>query len=150
MSVSASINIIVAKNEQQSIFAARIIEQLLSYGWSLNDYGQMTYLPVGDQGDYNWQSEIISKEKLIKIVGEKEKNNEVVGIVLTWKDTNIGGDLLVWKDGSLSFSLSVNRKILNEDISINVTDVNWYLEKLLSGLNAGHFSVMSFSFEQIF
>ena len=148
MSISASIDVKFVTSEDKGNSIGGIVIGLLNNGWTLNDNGKISYLPVGDDGDYNWVSESINIDELINILDEKERRNESIGVSLTWGDTNIGGTLLIWDKESLSFNLSINRKIINQDSSMGITDVNWYLEKLISGLINEKFKVESFSFKQ--
>ncbi len=148
MSVSASIDVKFVTSEDKGSSIVDIVKGLIKNGWTLNDNGKVSYLPVGDDGDYNWVSENINIDELINILDEKERQNESIGVSLTWGDTNIGGTLLLWDKKSLSFNLSINRKIINQDSSMGITDVNWYLEKLISGLINERLKVASFSFEQ--
>ena len=58
-----------------------IIQKLLDFGWTFNDYGKVSYLPIGDEDNFNWHIDDISVEKLMMILKEKEKRNEIIGIV---------------------------------------------------------------------
>jgi len=125
----------------------KLIQRLLNYGWDLNDNGKVSYLPLGDNDEFAWRAESISSESLLAILNEKEQQGELVGIVLTWKDSRVGGDFLVYKDGTLSISLSINRKII-EDVEGEITDLNWYLVKLLPVFKCDGWQVKSFSYEE--
>lgn len=148
MSVSASINIKLAKVKNEMISSGDVIRRLLSSKWTLNDNGKVSYLPLSDNGDYDWKWEILSIEQLMNIIEKKEKQNETIGVSLTWENTNIGGALLIWNKGDFSFNLTINRKLINNDTDISTTDVSWYLEKLLPAFSEGGHIVESLSFEQ--
>lgn len=91
------------------------------------DGGYKGYLPVGDIDDFNWQrSKIVSDQEIIKICEKKFHDEEIIGLSLTWLDTNIGGDFLFFPDGKISFLLNINRI---ENHATNLTDFQWYLEK---------------------
>lgn len=150
MSVSASIDVKFVTSDTKGVSVVAVVKGLINYGWTLNDNGQVSYLPVGDDDDYNWVSESISLDELINVLNEKESKNESIGISLTWGDTNIGGTLLMWDKASLSFNLSINRKVINEDAGLGITDISWYSEKLIAGLANGGLKIVSFSFEQTY
>jgi hypothetical protein len=150
MSVSASIDVKFANVATEGFSVVTVVKGLLNKGWSFHENGQVLYLPIGDDGDYNWVSESMDLDGLINVIRVKESKNESIGIALTWRDTNIGGNLLIWDKESLSFNLSINRKVTNQDLNLGITDINWYLEKLILGLIDGGFKIVSFSFEQIF
>ena len=149
MSVSASIDVKFITSEAKGGSIVDIVKGLINNGWKLNDNGKVSYLPVGDSDDYNWVTDSISIDELMNILDEKERRNESIGVSLTWGDTNIGGTLLIWDKESLSFNLSINRKMIDKS-SIGVTDVSWYLGKLISGLISERLKVVSFSFQQLY
>lgn len=128
MSISASIGFNFYSSSVE-ITPLLLINILISNGWSLLDCGRKSYLPIGDIDDFDWQySNSISDEEVIKICAIKFKNKEIIGLGLTWLDTNIGGDFLFYPEGGLSFLLNVERI---ENSSTALTDFNWYLEKIV-------------------
>lgn len=48
MLVDASIDIKLAKMQNCKITSVEIIKRLLKFGWTLNDNGKVSYLPLGD------------------------------------------------------------------------------------------------------
>ena len=134
MSVSSSIEI----RFQNKLASTKLIQVLLDYGWSLEDHSRITYLPEHDD-EYEWQYLGMNDQpQLWKILEKKEELNEVIGIALTWKDTNIGFELLIWEErSSICLNLVINRKSINANS--RVTDYSWYLDRLIpafSGLDA--------------
>ena len=149
MSLAASIDVKLVKNKDSKFSIIEIIENLIDNGWNMNDNGVITFLPLNDDDSYNWQRESISKEGAMSLLRKKELNNEVVGIALTWKNTNTGGTFLFWNYSSFSLNISINRKVLKiDEANTTITDVNWYLSRLLPILNRGNFRVESFSYEE--
>lgn len=93
----------------------------------------------------------------MKILQEKEKRNELIGLVLTWQDSDMGGDLLLWPKNemiskkihtSTTLSLSMNRKLLIDDGQLKITDVNWYIVNLLKIFNQGDTLVEYYTYEE--
>jgi hypothetical protein len=148
MSVSASIQIELKKEILENVSIVKIVHLLLNFGWTLNDHGKTSYLPVGDRDVFDWQYEDVSFNHLKKVIQEKEKIGEVVGIVMTWKDENVGGSFLFFGKGKLSVSLDINRKLLVDSKEFKITDVNWYLERLLPIFNQGETLVEYFTYEE--
>ena len=126
MSVSASIKWVIRKENKQILWV-EVIQYLLANGWSLNDNNKMTFLPLHDNDMFDWQRESINEEYLIKILTDKENAKELLGVCITWKDSNIGGALLTVGNDELLFSLSINRKTIQSCGGNPTTDVNWYL-----------------------
>ncbi len=128
MSISASIDFNFYSSSIE-ITPLLLINILMSNGWSLLYCGGKSYLPIGDIDDFDWQhSKSITDEEIIKICAIKFKNKEIIGLGLTWLDTNIGGDFLFYPEGGVSFLLNINRI---ENTSTTLTDFNWYLEKIV-------------------
>ncbi len=149
MSVSAHINIDLTEYTGTPISSVDKIKALLDYGWTLNDHGLISYLPIGDKDDFNWQRESISEEALLNIVKSKEKAGEIIGVSITWNNSNIGGDLLIFEDGTLSLSACINRQEFVTKDEYKITDVNWYLERLLPAFKQKNWYIESHSYEEI-
>ncbi len=47
MSDSTSIDIELAKTDSTRVSPSKVIQNLLKHGWTLNDNGQVTFLPIG-------------------------------------------------------------------------------------------------------
>jgi hypothetical protein len=148
MSISVSIDITLKKSEIEMVSPIKVIETFLRNGWKIRSNEKVTYLPIGDDDNFDWQTECISDEMLDKILRKKEEAGEIIGLAIMWKDTNVGGTLLIWNDCGISFNPSINRKVLKEGTSSNFTDVSWYLEKLIPVFNARNFTIEKLSFEQ--
>lgn len=127
MSISASIEFSFESKPRP----IELIEKLINSGWSINDNGHISFLPYGDGEDYNWTwCDIGEWSNVLSIIDKKTKGGETIGLALTWKETNIGGELLVLNDeNKVWFSLSCNRKSLTNEN--NYTDFVWYLDKLV-------------------
>lgn len=144
MSISASLSVILANRCNQSLSSVKIINSLLNNGWHLEKNNKIYYLPLGDDDDFDWQENQINKDAFAEIVEQKEQAGEIIGVGLTWGNTDIGVILLIYANYQLSFSLAINRKKLQS----NVTDFNWYLEKILPCLETDFMTVSNFSFSQ--
>ncbi len=144
MSVSASINI-KFYSEQETI---HIIKKLIDFGWTINNNGKTTYLPLGDNDDFNWTSSILDLNQLHNIINKKEENNEIVGLVMTWLDTGVGGSILFWDKTSFSINLYINRMIVHCNDNSSFTNYSWYIEKILPALDKDKIIVQSVSFEE--
>ena len=150
MSVSASINIHLSKNNNKHVPAIEIIKVLINFGWNLLHNGYIGYLPIGDKDDFDWQEKKISFEELVSILKEKEETNEVIGIIMTWKNTEIGGTFLFYtneKYETFSMGISAERQVITLQDDSKITDFQWYLPKLLIPLNE-FWNVEYFSFYQ--
>ncbi len=131
MSHAAGINITISSSTKSIL---ELIEVFLNNGWWVKDHGHISYLPLGDDGAFNWQHIAIAAwPKIVEILRQKEKNRELIGLVMTWKEANIGGEFLFFPDGQLlAVSWSVNRKALKH--CADFTDHSWYLTRILTPL----------------
>ena len=148
MSMQANITLYLVKNVPSKITALRIIEVLMNAGFTLNDYGKISYLPFGDIDNFDWRiQEEIDWSILKEIIAAKELAGEVVGLVMTWQKTLIGGTLLLYPDQKISFGINVNRQEKLLPGKYRITDFEWYLSKIIPPLS-DEFGVQSFSFCQ--
>jgi hypothetical protein len=116
------------------IIPSAMVATLIESGWNFNHFGNIMFLPVGDKDDFDWQYLSYSDEhieEVLKVVRAKEAADELIGLVLMWQDSEVGTDLLL-SQNRMQASCMVNRKILPPPLS-RVTDVSWYLERVLGG-----------------
>lgn len=148
MSVTASIDVQLARRNNKKISALQLINTFISGNWRVLDKGIITYLPLGDHDYFDWQSDEINIEELTEIVNKKEACGELVGLELLWDTTDIGGHLLIHSELNFSFSIIINRKELNSLNNDRVTDINWYVERIIVLLKNSDYIVESFSFNE--
>lgn len=150
MSVQASIDIKFSSSNENNTTTFNIINLLLKGGWTLNDTGGISYLPLGDDGDFDWiLSAKISPEELMKTIQEKQEEKELIGVVLTWQNTNIGGSFLFYPSNEISMSLNVDRQVLYGINNFKTTDANWYLSRLIPIFYENNIALKSFTFDEL-
>ena len=148
MSIDANITVELTENTTKCHSAIEIIHPLLKEGWSITHNGRGCYLAVGDKDNSEWLFvESITINNLANIIKQKEDQKEIVGIVLTWNGTDIGGALLFWPNNTITLGLDSNRQIIFMQGNYKITNFQWYLEKLLPPLNDS-FGVEYFSCEE--
>ncbi len=155
MSIESSIDLRIVQTTSGSILSPiRTLEILIKNGWKLQRNGGVYYL---NSNDSDWASAAMSIESLMKILNEREQNDEHIGVTITWQDTNIGGEVILWSNKdmlqnkihtSLSFLLTMNRQILADYGHFKITDVNWYLTKLLPAFNHDDSNVEYYTYEE--
>ncbi len=148
MSISANLDMkLVARNDIE-ITVLEIIETLEEGNWSLLKNGEVLYLPIGDDGDYNWTSEKLTIEQIKKIIAIKNSKKEIIGITLYHKIMDVGIDLLYFESGSLSFSLSINTVYMSKSRGNRIIDASWYLKEIMEPLIVKYYCV-AMSIEQM-
>lgn len=153
MSVSASINLRIINRETREVASQElIICSLIDNGWSLSrSNGFVNYLPIGDNDDCDWIEEAMSLDALFTILKQKEHLSELIGVVITWENTDVGGDLLLWgrEETKLhtptTFGVTVNRRETSFNTQFKFTDFNWYLDKIMPAVNNANLYVEFFS-----
>jgi len=148
MSVSASIDVVLF-NKQNYIFSILdVINMMLNNNWKIENEGKISYLPLGDNGLYDWTENVITENQLKQIVRQKELEKETIGVIFYWENTDIGVSMLVLQDNQITFNLNINRVQIESLKFMKVTDVNWYLNRIIPCLNTEKFKVQDVKFHQ--
>lgn len=120
------------------------IEGCTNSNWSFNNSQELVYLPLGDDGMFDWKC-INSKgwQTIEHEIRQKELSNETIGLVMIDTSSNSGGELLLWSGyDSLSLSLSINAKKTEKGI-----DFEYYATKLKSTLESVGASISKIEYE---
>ena len=79
MSHAAGINITIFPSTKSIL---ELIEVFLNNGWSVQDHGHISYLPLGDEDAFNWQHMALAAwPKIVEILKQKEKNRELIAYI---------------------------------------------------------------------
>lgn len=148
MSTTASIDIEILNNSDYIVSAVYLMDEMLNKNWNVRYNGKINYLPLGDEDLFEWTENILTEDQLREIIKQKELQNEIVGIVFYWDDTNIAISMLKFQDNQISFNLNINRVVIDSMKSTNITDVNWYLTKIIPCLNTEKSKICSVKFNQ--
>jgi hypothetical protein len=140
MSHAAGIHIALSTRVKNTV---ELLEIWLNNGWSFNDHNHISYLPLGDKDEFNWQHAMLASwPDIAEILKKKDESHELIGLVMTWKETAIGGEFLVFPDGKrLSINWNVNRRTLK--YCMNFTDHSWYISRILPPLLKEHIEIES-------
>jgi hypothetical protein len=146
MSILSSLDI---KFVLDGVFSSsKLIDILVRSGWEMNDYGKLSYLPLNDADDFVWKVEDINESSIINLSNifiEKERLGETLGVVMTWRRSMVGGNFLLFGNGEVSIIFNINRKVV---LGTNITDVNWYLERIFPSFSAAGLVVESFKYSE--
>lgn len=123
--MEASILLNCSTHSENIVDILKIFSQI---GWNIyNTQGEVEYLPVGDDDQYDWRCEKISQNKLYDIISQKLVRKEQIGVNLFYNNSAIGISLLAYTTDEILLSLSINRKILKG----KHTDMIWYLNNII-------------------
>lgn len=132
------------KLENTNVHCKEIIDVMVQGGWNIVKKGEITYLPLNDHDMFNWTASPKALDDFMKLVDQKEMINELIGVELTWLDTNIGGHLLLYSGSDVSFLLNINTKYLQDEYKI--PHFSWYAEKII-GVLIQKYCIQEYSFE---
>lgn len=131
-----------------STYSKSIIDILKAFkkiGWDVyNSEGKIEYLPIGDNGMYNWQCEKMSETKLYNIINNKVANNEEVGVDLFFNDGIEGVSFLAHDTSDIMLSILINRRLIDE----RHTDMVWYLENIIYRLIENEVKIWFYKLEE--
>ncbi len=121
-----------------------IFKALQAAGWENRD-GMTEYLPLHDDGMYDWQKTALSPEEFSAILREKRMLHEMIGVILYYQNTETGIMLLARDAQEITFGLDIGRKRTAD----GMTDASWYLEHVILPLKQAGFRVDSVKFREM-
>lgn len=125
-----------------------IINLFNRIGWKYyNHNNEVEYLPIGDNGDYDWQKSVLSKIELQDLVNKKQDNKEIVGLNLYYENMEQGITLLAENTEQIVIDLDINRKTIESNRE-SITDVGWYIENIIKKLEDEKCHVDFLKFEE--
>ena len=159
MSIEASIDLRIINISTGTIISPlKTFELLIRNEWNAISKDGYSFYKLSNEDDIsNWEVSKTSLPELLKILKQKELEKELIGVRILWQDTEIGGEVLLLQEEemlkqgihtSMSFLLTSNRKFLIDKDGLKITDVNWYLTKLLPIFNQGDTIVEYFTYEE--
>lgn len=117
---------------QRTFRTEQVLDCLLENGWTYDDYGVITYLPLHDK-NFNWTSlELGQFDQFQTVLNRKVAYNEIVGIALIHNSLKSGGLFhFNQQQNEIMILLSINRiKIGVSDLS----DFSLYMTELFKSL----------------
>jgi hypothetical protein len=129
------------------VLPSEVVALLEAAGWSCVFQGAVNYLPLGDNGDYEWISSELTSDQMTKILESKEKQKETAGVDLYWKDSDIGVVFHMFKENHLSFGLQINTKYIDEKEYL--IDYNWYAERIIPAIRK-EYGVEAYEFQFVY
>jgi hypothetical protein len=150
MSTSASIRICISERSRAILSVPNLIQHFVNEGWDYVDSkGNVTFLPVDDDDDFNWLCETIDRNNILNILKNKQAQKETIGIQLLRRDSKTGCNLLIFNTNEMVFSLSIYRNKFVVESDIDITDFTWYLEKILPVFKNSSLQVEQIICEQV-
>lgn len=113
---------------------AEVVDSLTAGGWRMDDGGHIRYLVDPDM--FEWRSSDLRDS--VRVVEELESARLINGacaIVLTWKDTGIGGSFLINSFGE-SVTVDPTRSVVNRMDAEKFIDFEWYLARVIPCFNS--------------
>ncbi len=120
-----------------------LIESLLSYNWSLDDFGNISFM-VND--DFDWErADHAIKDVVFKMINERIINNRICGITMINNVIEAGGNFCFdISNHIIVFSFSMNRKSIQ---GLSLTDFSILIPQLLPIFST---PILSITYEDVF
>ncbi|MFF7341977.1 hypothetical protein ACFZAT_32330 [Streptomyces sp. NPDC008163] len=111
-----------------------ILDRLIRAGWKADDYGSVSYLV--DPDFFDWQStELGNLTAVCASLCETQESGRPCAIVLTWKDTQIGGSFIFMPSKEEVTLSPIINPVRRSDCEM-LLDFEWYLSRLVAVLEA--------------
>ncbi len=148
MSITASIDLSLFNNSDYIFSSIDLLELMINNNWIIKKNNKISYLPLGDDDLFEWTENEMKENELKEIIKKKEIEKEIIGIVFYWENTDIGVSMLCFPDNQITFNLNINRVVIDEKECREITDTNWYLERIIPCLKTDKFKVQNVKFCQ--
>ncbi len=148
MSIQTSLDLKLVNKNYDKLELLEVLIILEMKNWSMQKNGETLFLPIDDDGDYNWTKDRLTLVELENIISNKVDNKETIGIALYHEVDSVGVEVLYFSEGYLSFLLSTNVKYLFTSRDGRIVDANWYIKELVAPL-LEKFYCEKISFEQL-
>ncbi|MGX8908090.1 hypothetical protein ACR820_23180 [Streptomyces netropsis] len=121
---------------QGPVTVSSVMKSLSRSGWSPVEPLGISHASEDKDGDLEWVSTAPdSSNQIITDLDSPKNQGRVVGISIYNQEAETGGLLLFLADRTqVSFSPSINRRRL--PVAEEMTDLPWYLDRMLPGLYA--------------
>ena len=132
-----------------------ILSCLFDHGWDLDLHGKIRFLPEGGRDEFAWKEiDVAKKEEVFGVINGKEKAGEIAGVVIFHSKHQVGAQLLAFPPNSIEgkeirridLILDANRRKLEN--ALNLTDVSWYLPRLIPALLEAGLIITSVHWEE--
>ncbi|WP_147974283.1 hypothetical protein [Streptomyces sp. col6] len=119
---------------RSAIGVRSILNHLVQAGWNPDDYGSVSYLV--DPDFFDWQStELENVESVYESLSATQESRLPCAIVLTWKDTQIGGSFIFMPSKEEVTLSPVINPVRRADCEM-LLDFEWYLSRLVAVLES--------------
>ena len=130
-----------------SAYSHKISEVLQLFekaGWHTG-YDGTEYLPLGDDGMFEWEKAKLGKDEFIHIIDLKQTEGETVSVILYFEDSDRGITFLADSTESILLGLDVNRKTIDGEY----TDASWYIMNIVARLERCGFIAEKFDYNEV-
>lgn len=131
----------------QSINQIDILQVIKYSNWSFfNNERWCAYLPIHDDGNFDWQEAKFSEEELFKIFQIKSQFKEIIGTRIWWDNSEYWVDILL--SSNLTLSLIIERGVRPINF-YGITDFDWFLSRIIPLFkNTKHIGIQSIKFDE--
>lgn len=113
-------------------------------GWHTGKDGA-EYLPLGDDGMFEWEKAVLGKDEFMRIIDLKQTEGETVSVILYFEDTDMGITFLADSTECTLLGLDINRKTIDGEY----TDASWYIMNIVARLEQCGFTAESIDYNEV-
>lgn len=125
-----------------------VITMICNAGWTYyNENKFVRYLPLGDDDEFGWKSDLISDGEIYDLIDDKQQENELIGLEMYLDKSDIGITILARNTKEILINLDINRKTI-DDSRDSFTDVGWYFYNLLKKIQSKGCAIDYICFEE--
>lgn len=112
----------------------KIFDYLDSIGWGKKNKEQYNFIALDDPDGSKWDGYSSDVEEIRNVLEKKQKKDEIAGIDLYYKSTEMGICMYLHTDFYIRFSYEINRKVLENEFCLGrkKTDMEWYQQTLVT------------------
>ena len=111
-------------NSTQMVKQIHILEILRRNGWEFGTSGVKAFLPINDDGMFNWKYEKITDDELFEIFKIQSDLKEYIGADITWNNGKFRTLIGLTCNLSLYFVMGRSDRPIN---TYGITDFDWFL-----------------------
>lgn len=127
-------------------YSDKVFDVVLAFnkaGWVFKN-DKMRYLPENDNGDFNWEVNTLSYERLERIFAHNQMNGQNAGVRLHHQSSDAAIDLWAIDTKRICLDVGIYRRTLEG----GYTDMSWYILNIVAGLEKNGCPVTHYEFSE--
>lgn len=146
MSLNFAFCICLQSNSKNIFTIETILKIFKKQGWSVLDKDNNSVYLSTDDNLFDWKSEIISENLLVKILEANEEQCKINGFKMFHTKSNWAVTVLVNSKYDISFEFDNPPKNIDIENGLKMIDFNWYYQNLILVLKKYSFDILEIKY----